>query len=49
MHHAEAKEMRPALQAVRRLRAAVRLAAEMGENLERGEVLLGRVPAEAVG
>jgi hypothetical protein len=39
----DAQEERPACQALRRLRAALRLAQEMGEGLGRGALLLGSV------
>jgi len=43
----DAQEERPACQALRRLRAPLRLAQEMGEGLGRGALLLGPVPGWA--
>ena len=45
----EPQEKRFAAEDLRRLRAAVRLAEEMGEGLGRGQILLGAVPARAEG
>jgi hypothetical protein len=44
----DAQKIRSSGEALRRLWAAVYVAEKMGEGLERGEILLGRVPdAEA--
>jgi hypothetical protein len=46
--HAEAcEEIRPAWQALRRVRAAFCVAEEMGESVGRGQILLGPLPEGA--